>query len=131
MRKHLITLGIWVVAALLVVAVHWSSTPDTSAARVAASPTAATVSADPAYGKALFMAKGCATCHLHAEANVGSHFSEVGPNLTYYQADPVFLQSWLKDPQSIRPNTNMPNLELKKTEIDALIAFLETNPPKP
>ncbi|HEY0606931.1 MAG TPA: c-type cytochrome [Herpetosiphonaceae bacterium] len=131
MRKHLITLGIWMVAALVVIAVHWSSTPDTSAARVAASPSPATVSADPAYGKALFMAKGCATCHLHAQANVGSHFAEFGPNLTYYRADPVFLQSWLKDPQSIRPNTQMPNLELKKTEIDALIAFLQTNPPQP
>lgn len=131
MRKHLITLGIWVVAALVLVSVHWSSTSNTSAALSAASPTPAAVAADPEYGRALFMAKGCATCHLHAEANVGSHFSQVGPSLTFYRADPVFLQSWLKDPQSIRPNTQMPNLELKKTEIDALIAFLATNPPQP
>lgn len=131
MRKHLITLGIWVVAALVLVAVHWSSTPNMSAALSAAAPTPATGAADPEYGRSLFMAKGCATCHVHAEANVGSHFSEVGPNLTFYRADPVFLQSWLKDPQSIRPTTRMPNLELKKTEIDALIAFLATNPPQP
>ena len=131
MRKHLITLSIWVVAALVLVAVHWSSTRDTSAALSVALPTPAAIAADPAYGRGLFMAKGCATCHFHAEANVGSQFSEVGPNLTFYRADPVFLQSWLKDPQSIRPTTRMPNLELKKTEIDALIAFLATNPPQP
>lgn len=131
MRKHLVTLGIWVVAALVLIPVHSSPTPDMVAALVATSPMATVASADAERGKALFMAKSCATCHIHAAANVGSHFSEVGPNLTYYRADPEFLQRWLRNPQSIRPNTRMPNLNLRPDEIDALIAFLATNPQQP
>lgn len=76
-----------------------------------------------AYGRALFMAKGCNTCHLHAEA-LNTWSTEAGPTLTDYQNTPEYLRVWLKDPQALKPNTEMPNLGLKATEIEALAAFL-------
>ena len=76
-----------------------------------------------AYGQALFTAKGCATCHLHsAVANTWS--TEAGPNLSHYTNTPEYLRTWLKDPQAIKPTTQMPNLALKAQEIEALAAFL-------
>jgi hypothetical protein len=79
--------------------------------------------ADADYGKTLFLAKGCTSCHIHAEAK--AYWStEMGPALTEYVASPEFVFSWLKDPASIKPDTLMPNLELKEGEIEALVAFL-------
>jgi mono/diheme cytochrome c family protein len=77
-------------------------------------------------GQKLFVAKGCVTCHTHAGApNRGNISTDVGPNLTEYSASPDYLRVWLKDPQAVKPNnTEMPNLELKESEIEALIAFL-------
>ncbi len=79
------------------------------------------------YGRALFMAKGCNSCHLHEKAR-NAWSTEMGPNLTDYQNTAEYLHRWLKDPQSLKPNTEMPNLALKLTEIEALTAFLI--PPK-
>jgi cytochrome c1 len=58
-----------------------------------------------------------------------SYFVSVidAPDLTHYQPDPAFVRTWLKDPQAVRPNTAMPNLGLTETEIEALLAFLQTN----
>lgn len=86
---------------------------------VAAQPTTTTVD----HGRALFIAKGCTTCHLHAEAR-NTWSTESGPNLTNYQNTAEYLQVWLKDPQAIKPNTEMPNLALQAHEIEALTAFL-------
>jgi len=78
-----------------------------------------------AYGKALFLAKGCATCHHHAAVpESGSGPGGEFPDLTTYRWNADYLRSWLKDPSAIKPGTYMPNLELKKEEIEALIAFL-------
>ncbi len=76
-----------------------------------------------AYGRAIFMAKGCNTCHLHGAA-LNRWSIAVGPNLTGYQLPADYLRAWLKDPQAIKPQTKMPNLALKAEEIEALIAFL-------
>lgn len=75
------------------------------------------------YGRALFMAKGCNSCHIHEEAR-NAWTTEMGPNLTHYQNTVEHLHGWLKDPQAIKPNTEMPNLGLKPHEIAALAAFL-------
>lgn len=86
----------------------------------------ATVAAPPepvTYGRALFMAKGCNTCHLHDEA-LNTWSTESGPNLTDYQNTTDYLRVWLKDPQATKPNTEMPNLMLKENEIEVLAAFL-------
>src|SRR5262245_12287567 len=99
----------------------------TNATVAAPAPAAALV--DVQYGRALFSAKGCATCHHHG-AIPGS--GQIGgsdvPDLTNYTVNADFVRTWLKDPRAIRPNTWMPNLELKQDEIEALIAFLSAKP---
>lgn len=87
-----------------------------------------TAVAPAAHGKALFQAKGCASCHTHqAVAMSGNHGYNAGPDQSNYRADPAYLQRWLQDPQAIKPNTPMPNLNLSDDEIAALIAFLGEN----
>ena len=76
-----------------------------------------------ARGKALFRAKGCATCHAHAALGE-TRGGGVGPALTDYRPDPDFVRRWLRDPAAVRPGTRMPALGLSDEEIEALIAFL-------
>lgn len=76
------------------------------------------------YGQELFLVKGCARCHIHADAKL-DWSTQVGPELTAYQPDEAWVRRWLADPSAVRPNTQMPNLELAPHEIDALIAFLQ------
>lgn len=94
--------------------------------------------AQPPYerGKALFVAKGCITCHWHAQAGVSPSGSyRIGPDLTNIETVPYggmpndadFLREWLKDPKALKPSTPMPNLGLSDEEIGDLLAFLLTN----
>ena len=91
-----------------------------------------------AQGRALFQAKGCTTCHQHEGLAIGriegdSPFDlDLGtvmgaPDLTHYRPDPTFVRPWLRDPSAVRPGTDMPNLRLSDEEIEALLAFLQTN----
>lgn len=86
-----------------------------------------------ALGQELFVAKGCIVCHHHAElSEVRRGFSDlrVGPDLpsvTTLTADPVQLATWLKGPTEIKADTQMPNLELKEAEIEALVTFLTSS----
>jgi cytochrome c2 len=103
------------------VAAPTTSVPATSTP----SPSVAPAPADVAYGRALFLAKGCVTCHHHGAFPRSGFGSDSGiPDLTTYRWTAEFLRTWLKDPAAIRPNTDMPNLGLKQDEIEALIAFL-------
>lgn len=93
-------------------------------------PAAATPALD---GEALFLAKGCATCHQHAAVST-SYRTSIGPDLTRYTNSPDFLRRWLADPQAVRPQTapafgpsgTMPNLHLSPDEIEALIVFINS-----
>lgn len=104
-------------------ALPWGMAGDNGAPMVAAG--------DAAYGKALFQAKGCATCHQHsAIAGSRTYFGgPVGtpPDLSNYTADPAYLRSWLRDPKAVKPTTTMPNLGLGDDEIASLIAFLKSS----
>lgn len=77
------------------------------------------------YGRALFVAKGCSSCHIHSDLSVSVPGPFIGPNLTNYPNTPEFIHAWLKAPEEIRPETKMPNLNLSEDEIEALIAFLK------
>jgi cytochrome c2 len=118
------------IAALGLALLALSALPGRAATPVAAvAPTAApapiAMTADVAYGRALFSAKGCVTCHHHgAIPGSGQLGGSDVPDLTNYTVNVDFLRTWLKDPRAIKPNTWMPNLELKKDEIEALIVFL-------
>ena len=82
-------------------------------------------------GQTLFVAKGCLTCHSHQAVDLAGNLSvNAGPDLSRPAFTPDYLRVWLKDPAAVKPGTSMPNLGLKKTEIEALAAFLthETTP---
>jgi hypothetical protein len=70
-------------------------------------------------GRRLFVAKGCATCHL----------AGVGPELTGRRYPAEYLGQFLANP-AIAPRRSraaeMPNLNLKPPEIAALVAFINT-----
>jgi len=74
-------------------------------------------------GRRLFVAKGCVTCHLHRDVR-GSGTVAMGPELTTPRLAPEYLQRFLADPSITGSTKQMPNLNLKQTEIAALIAFL-------
>lgn len=113
-------LGLLAVASLL-----FTSQPPAQAAEVEMP--AASSLAPAELGEKLFVAKGCVTCHVHP-AFAGKGYANVGlKDLTGYTAIPEYLQVWLKDPSAVKPKTEMPNLELKEVEINALIAFLANN----
>ena len=95
-----------------------------------AGPTAApSVASDAeiAYGKALFSAKGCVSCHHHAAVAGSGTFSEGNPDLTTFRWSADYVRTWLQNPAAVKPATSMPNLGLKHDEIEALIAFLSAS----
>jgi hypothetical protein len=82
------------------------------------------------YGKQLFIAKGCITCHYNSKAGSPSEYwtIEMGaPNLSAFSANPEVIFMRLKDPASVKSDTKMPNLELKEFEIEALVAFINSD----
>jgi len=80
-------------------------------------------------GRQLFTAKGCITCHYNTKAADRSDYwtIEMGaPDLSTFSASPEILEIRLKDPKAAKSDTKMPNLGLKETEIEALIAFINS-----
>ena len=80
-------------------------------------------------GRQLFIAKGCITCHYNGKAASSPEYwtIEMGaPNLTKFSGNEEVLRMRLKDPAAAKSDTKMPNLGLKKTEIEALIAFINS-----
>lgn len=80
-------------------------------------------------GQQLFVTKGCVTCHVNNKLELVSASGIAGgaPDLTNFSANPDVLRSWLKDPAAVKPATWMPNLHLTDAEIEALIAFINTD----
>ena len=120
MLKLSIALAAGGIALLLLSALPLRAAPPVAVVAPAAVPT----SASAATGRALFLAKGCATCHRHAEFAGSGALGEGVPDLSASRWDADFLRRWLADPPAVRPGTAMPNLNLQTDEIDALIAFL-------
>lgn len=120
-----VILGLGAAAGAIALAMVLLSSPE---AVVVASAVPAPSAADPvSEGRALFLAKGCVTCHVHAEAPSNGFTSvSIGPVLTDYTAaaDSTFLRQWLANPASLRPAAEMPTLGLTGQEIESLVAFL-------
>jgi hypothetical protein len=76
-------------------------------------------------GKALFVAKGCVDCHVHARAERPSAYA-AAPELTTRTYPAAFLTKLLDDPPAARPGgfVRMPDLGLRPDEISALVAFI-------
>jgi hypothetical protein len=80
-------------------------------------------------GRQLFLAKGCITCHYNDRAADRDTYWTIdngAPDLSRYSAHPEVLFIRLKDPTAAKSDAKMPDLELKKTEIEALIAFINS-----
>jgi cytochrome c oxidase subunit II len=84
-------------------------------------------------GEQLFRTMSCANCH----AISGVSSERVGPDLTHLASretlaagrlknDPVNLEAWLHDPNNFKPESNMPNANLKPDDLSAMVAYLET-----
>ncbi|MFQ5627822.1 MAG: c-type cytochrome [bacterium] len=65
--------------------------------------------------------KNCVTCHT-----IGESGGTVGPILNQIsnRRTEEWLRTWLTDPNTIKPNTKMPNFRFSNAEIDRIIAFL-------
>jgi hypothetical protein len=80
------------------------------------------------FGRDLFVAKGCLTCHSHLETNQFREFGvDAGPDLTNFSAAPEYLRMRLKDPKSVKSDSKMPQLAITEVEIEALIAFINSD----
>ena len=84
-----------------------------------------------ALGERLFVAKGCAACHVNRDVQTRIESVEAGPDLTGRRFPETRLTLVLTDPQAAFAGSRnaeqwveMPNLELKKFEIAALVAFM-------
>ncbi|NOH01543.1 MAG: c-type cytochrome [Chloroflexi bacterium] len=80
------------------------------------------------FGRRLFIAKGCITCHANSKAAKSGYWTvEMGaPDLSKFSASPEALRLRLKDPKQVKSDTQMPNLNLSDEEIEALIAFINS-----
>lgn len=93
--------------------------------RAIATDASAPVVSDSERGRRLFAGKGCITCHAHD--SVGRALENVGPALTARRYQPSYLQSFLAYPrqtESAKFGSEMPNLQLRNTEIASLVAFI-------
>ncbi len=66
---------------------------------------------------------GCIGCH-----KVGEKGGALGPNLTRvgFMLQPQFIYRWVKNPQSFKPKTRMPNLGLEDEDALAVTLYLST-----
>ncbi len=89
---------------------------------------------EAAAGLKVFERNTCVNCHTV----VGTPANQrIGPDLTHIASrttlaagaadnTPANLYRWLKDPDSIKPDTHMPNFQLDDSDAKALTAYLET-----
>ncbi len=83
-------------------------------------------------GLALFVAKGCNSCHYHT-ATRAQPIARVGEDLSNKNYSDALLSKMLTDP-SMLPKKDiweMPNLQLKPQEVSALVAFINKPRTKP
>jgi cytochrome c oxidase subunit II len=99
-------------------------------ARPARSPT----TAEQTVGRSVFLTAGCGSCHTLRGAGAAGR---VGPDLTHLGSrrtlaantipnSPAELRAWIADPQHVKPGNKMPDLGLSGSELDAVVAYLES-----
>ena len=99
-----------------------------------AMPAALPVTDSAKKGLKLFETMTCVNCHsIRGISEAGS----AGPDLTHFAGrdmlgagvlrnTPANLARWLKDPQAVKPGTQMPNLKLTDAQIKDLVSYLGT-----
>ncbi len=87
-----------------------------------------------AQGQRIFETTACINCHTVSGTVANGRF---GPDLTHLMSrdtiaagvapnTPENLRIWIRNPNSIKPGSLMPAMELGDQELDALTAYLET-----
>ena len=85
-------------------------------------------------GRTVFQSTGCVNCHS-VTGTVGN--GRFGPDLTHLMSRDTIasgaapntsesLRKWIQDPNSIKPGSLMPAMQLNEQDLDALVAYLET-----
>lgn len=94
---------------------------------------AAAITAPFAHGREIFQTQTCIQCHtITGVSNIG----KVGPDLTHFGSratlgagvadnTAVQLQSWLENPQLLKPGCYMPQMRLQPADVQDLTAYLE------
>jgi cytochrome c oxidase subunit II len=87
-----------------------------------------------AQGQRIFETTACINCHTVSGTVANGRF---GPDLTHLMSrdtiaagaapnTPENLRLWIRNPNTIKPGSLMPAMELDEQELDALTAYLET-----
>ena len=93
----------------------------------------ASVSDAASQGRRVFETTACINCHTVAGTVANGHF---GPDLTHLMSrdtiaagaaknTPENLKQWIKNPDSIKPGSLMPAMQLSDQDTDSLTAYLE------
>lgn len=93
-----------------------------------------TAGGNAAHGKRVIEAKGCGACHVIP--GIYTARGLVGPPLYFFSRrtmiagelpnSPDNLVRWIKDPKSVEPNTDMPDLGLTDEQARDVAAYLYT-----
>jgi cytochrome c oxidase subunit II len=91
---------------------------------------------DPAVagGRQVFESQSCVSCHVIRGTSAQGRF---GPDLTHFASrdtlasgaadnTPENLKLWIQNPDSVKPGSLMPAMQLSNTQIDQIVAYLET-----
>jgi cytochrome c oxidase subunit 2 len=85
-------------------------------------------------GGQVFLSQACADCHtIRGTDAIGT----AGPDLTHVGSRKTlaaltipnergYLRDWIRDPQHFKPGAKMPALPLAGTQLDDLVAYLES-----
>lgn len=91
--------------------------------------------ADQRAGAELFVDRGCGSCHVVDGLTVGG--DTPAPDLTHLASRREIagglldstgpdLRRWISDPHAVKPGTLMPDVDVTDTELDDLVAYLES-----
>ncbi|MDB5389993.1 MAG: cytochrome [Planctomycetaceae bacterium] len=93
-----------------------------------------TMSATHSRGESAVVKYGCGACHTipgirGADGLVGPPLDKIASR-TYIAGvlrnSPENLRQWIRNPQAVDPLTAMPNLQIPESDINDLVAFLQT-----
>ena len=85
-------------------------------------------------GRALLFSTSCVNCHTIQGTSANGKF---GPDLTHLMSRQTLgagvvantqenLQTWVRDPQHIKPGALMPNMQLTDDELNRIVRYLLT-----
>ena len=85
-------------------------------------------------GRRVFFANSCVNCHTIRGTSAQGAF---GPDLTHLMSRQTLasgavplshdtLRAWVRDPQQLKVGCLMPNMQITDSEVDQIVAYLET-----